>query len=45
MYEDVVRELKSGGLPVETGVFQADMDVELVNDGPVTMLLDSKRLL
>ena len=30
--------------PVETGVFQAHMDVELVNDGPVTVLLDSRRL-
>lgn len=29
---------------VETGVFQADMDVELINDGPVTIMLDSKRL-
>jgi len=44
LYEDVVRTLKAAGLPVETGVFQADMQVELVNDGPVTILLDSKRL-
>lgn len=30
--------------PVEAGLFQAHMDVELVNDGPVTILLDSRRL-
>ena len=43
LYEEVTRELKAGGLQVETGVFQADMAVELVNDGPVTILLDSKK--
>ena len=43
LYEDVVRELRSLGLVVETGVFQAHMDVALVNDGPVTILLDSHR--
>jgi D-tyrosyl-tRNA(Tyr) deacylase len=42
-YEDVIRELRDAGVPVETGVFQAHMMVELVNDGPVTMLLDSGR--
>ena len=31
------------GLPVATGVFRAHMEVELVNDGPVTLLLDSRR--
>ncbi len=41
LYEDVVRTLRETGLRVETGVFQADMQVELVNDGPVTLLLDS----
>jgi D-tyrosyl-tRNA(Tyr) deacylase len=41
LYEDVVRRLREMGLTVETGVFQAHMDVELTNDGPVTMLLDS----
>jgi D-tyrosyl-tRNA(Tyr) deacylase len=45
LYEDVVRVLRGGGLHVETGVFQAHMDVELVNDGPVTMLLDSTRVI
>jgi D-tyrosyl-tRNA(Tyr) deacylase len=41
LYEDVVRCLREMGLTVETGVFQTHMDVELTNDGPVTMLLDS----
>jgi D-tyrosyl-tRNA(Tyr) deacylase len=43
LYEDVIRELRRAGLPVETGVFQAHMRVELENDGPVTLLLDSAR--
>jgi len=43
-YENLVSRLKSEGLPVETGVFQAHMDVSLVNDGPVSILLDSRRL-
>ena len=40
LYEAFVRELRALGLPVATGVFQAHMQVELVNDGPVTLLLD-----
>ena len=43
-YEALVVRVKAGGVPVETGVFQAHMDVELINDGPVTLLLDSRRL-
>lgn len=43
LYEDVVRELRATGLRVETGEFQAMMKVELVNDGPVTLLLDSRK--
>lgn len=43
LYEDVVRELKTSGLHVETGEFQANMQVSLVNDGPVTILLDSRK--
>jgi D-tyrosyl-tRNA(Tyr) deacylase len=43
LYEDVVRELSAGGLRVETGEFQAMMQVALTNDGPVTILLDSRR--
>ena len=43
LYGVVVRELRSARLPVATGEFQAMMQVELVNDGPVTILVDSKR--
>ncbi len=35
--------MRALGVPVETGVFQAHMQVELVNDGPVTILLDSEK--
>jgi D-tyrosyl-tRNA(Tyr) deacylase len=42
LYEEYVRCLRAAGVRVETGVFQAHMEVELVNDGPVTILLDSK---
>jgi D-aminoacyl-tRNA deacylase len=41
LYEEYVRSLRDTGVRVETGVFQAHMEVELVNDGPVTILLDS----
>jgi D-aminoacyl-tRNA deacylase len=43
LYEDVVAELRAAGVPVATGEFQAMMRVELVNDGPVTILIDSQR--
>lgn len=43
LYKKFVEEIKKCGLKVETGKFQAMMDVSLVNDGPVTMLLDSKK--
>ena len=43
LYEKTVRAF-CGLIPTETGVFGAEMQVELVNDGPVTILLDSKRL-
>jgi D-tyrosyl-tRNA(Tyr) deacylase len=43
LYEELVRELRAARLPVATGLFQAMMEVELANDGPVTVLLDSKR--
>ena len=42
-YEIVVRELRESGLNVATGEFQAMMRVELENDGPVTILIDSRR--
>jgi D-tyrosyl-tRNA(Tyr) deacylase len=41
-YEEVSAALKAEGTTVETGVFAAHMKVELVNDGPVTFLLDSR---
>ena len=43
LYEEFVRCLRSFGVRVETGVFQAHMEVELVNDGPVTILVDSEK--
>lgn len=41
-YERVAADLKAQGTPVETGVFAAHMKVELLNDGPVTFVLDSR---
>ncbi|HYG68494.1 MAG TPA: D-aminoacyl-tRNA deacylase [Anaeromyxobacteraceae bacterium] len=43
-YERFCARLREKGLPVGTGVFRAQMDVELVNDGPVTILLDTQKL-
>ena len=42
MFEQFNGLLRDSGIPVETGQFGADMKVELLNDGPVTILLDSK---
>jgi len=42
MYESVVGRLRESGLPVTTGVFQADMLVSSSNDGPVTIIVDSQ---
>ena len=44
LYEEFVRSIRALGVPVQTGVFQAHMQVELVNDGPVTILLDSEKM-
>jgi D-aminoacyl-tRNA deacylase len=44
LYEQVVFALRRDGLTVATGEFQALMRVELVNDGPVTLMLDSRKL-
>ena len=44
MYNSFVKELKKTGLKVETGQFQASMEVDYVNDGPVTILIDSKKI-
>ncbi len=41
LYEYAVEKIRASGLVVETGVFQAHMEVELVNDGPVTLMLES----
>jgi D-tyrosyl-tRNA(Tyr) deacylase len=41
LYEYVVEQVRQQGLVTKTGVFQAHMEVELVNDGPVTLLLES----
>ena len=41
LYEQYVSGLRAEGLPVETGVFQAHMAVELTNDGPVTIMLET----
>ena len=43
LYESFVEKLRAAGLRCETGRFQEMMDVELVNDGPVTILLDSEK--
>ena len=43
LYHSMVAELRGLSVPVETGTFQAHMDVRLLNDGPVTLLLDSRR--
>jgi len=44
LYEECVRALRALGVRVETGIFRAHMAVELTNDGPVTILLDSAKL-
>ena len=43
LYNDYVAALRAAGLTVATGVFRAEMQVHLVNDGPVTLLLDSRK--
>ncbi|MGI6161285.1 MAG: D-aminoacyl-tRNA deacylase [Christensenellales bacterium] len=43
LYELVAFKLREHGIPVKTGIFGADMQVELINDGPVTILLDSEK--
>jgi len=44
LYDALVEKWRSLGIHVETGEFGADMQVSLINDGPVTILLDSRRL-
>ena len=43
LYQQFVALLRDRGLTVATGIFQAEMQVHLVNDGPVTLLLDSRK--
>ncbi len=44
LYQQFIQALSNAGISVQAGIFQAMMDVELVNDGPVTILLDSSKL-
>lgn len=43
-FQAFIKRLKEEEVPIEMGIFQADMKVALVNDGPVTLLLDSSKL-
>ena len=43
LYQEYVSALRAAGLTVATGVFRAEMQVQLTNDGPVTLLLDSRK--
>lgn len=43
LYDEAVTKIAARGVSVETGIFQADMKIDLVNDGPVTLLLDSEK--
>lgn len=43
LYERFIERLKLSNIAVETGVFQAEMEIHLINDGPVTFILDSRR--
>ncbi len=45
MYDSAVKAWRDQGITVGTGIFGADMQVSLINDGPVTILLDSHKLL
>jgi D-tyrosyl-tRNA(Tyr) deacylase len=43
LYQQFANMSREAGVKTETGIFQADMAVELINDGPVTILLDSRK--
>jgi D-aminoacyl-tRNA deacylase len=43
VYNDVIEAVRQKGVGVQTGVFAADMQIEALNDGPVTLLLDSRK--
>ncbi|MBS0622468.1 MAG: D-tyrosyl-tRNA(Tyr) deacylase [Verrucomicrobia bacterium] len=40
LYEQFVEEVRAGGIPVETGIFAAKMKVALINDGPITLIVE-----
>lgn len=44
LYVDVIKAVSSHEIPTECGIFGADMQVDILNDGPVTILLDSTKL-
>jgi len=44
LYQQFCKLLEELGIPIAKGIFQADMQVHLINDGPVTILLDSRKL-
>ena len=43
LYQKVIEGIRESGIHVEEGVFQTHMEVEIINDGPVTILLDSRK--
>ena len=43
LYEKTIEAVIEKGVPVETGIFAAHMDIDSINDGPVTFILDSKK--
>jgi D-tyrosyl-tRNA(Tyr) deacylase len=43
LYRDFIAKVREEGIPAEEGVFQADMLVRILNDGPVTILIDSRK--
>jgi D-tyrosyl-tRNA(Tyr) deacylase len=45
LYNEFVLQCKSMGITTETGVFQADMKVNIANDGPVTLVVDSEKII
>lgn len=43
LYEQTIDAVREKGVPVQTGIFAAHMDIDSINDGPVTLILDSKK--
>ena len=43
LYEQTIAAIRQKSIPVETGIFAAHMDIDSINDGPVTLILDSKK--